>query len=129
MSEALDAWLEAVREGVRAAESTGGTFGRDARILPTTGSTNDDVARAAAAGAAEGYAVIAAEQTAGRGRRGAAWHSPAAHGLYCSLLLRPARWPVVIDTPSSPASGLVTLMAGVAVAQAIGDACRARVEL
>jgi BirA family biotin operon repressor/biotin-[acetyl-CoA-carboxylase] ligase len=52
-------------------------------------STNDEAVRRAEAGAGEGTLVVAAEQGAGRGRRGRAWISPPGN-LYCSLLLRPA---------------------------------------
>jgi BirA family biotin operon repressor/biotin-[acetyl-CoA-carboxylase] ligase len=124
VSTGLPEWLAAVKSGVAAASADAGAFGQHVSVLTTTGSTNDDVARAASDGAPEGYTVIAAEQTAGRGRRGAAWHSPAAHGLYLSTLLRPDRWTAVRTDPASPASTLVTLMAGVAVVSAIADACR-----
>ena len=53
-----------------------------------TGSTNDDAKRLARAGAPEGTLVVAAEQTAGRGRFGRTWSSPAA-GAYLSAVLRP----------------------------------------
>src|SRR5207249_5860108 len=39
----------------------------------------------ARAGAAEGATVIAERQTAGRGRLGRQWHSPAGVNLYCSI--------------------------------------------
>ena len=124
VSTDLATWLAAVRSGVAAAGVDAGAFGQHVSVLTTTGSTNDDVARAAFDGAPEGYTVIAGEQTAGRGRRGAAWYSPAAHGLYLSTLLRPDRWTAVRTDPASPASTLVTLMAGVAVVSAIGDVCQ-----
>ena len=92
MSIDVAAWLAAVRAGVAQAVPRAGAFAQHVSLRTTTGSTNDDVARAAVEGAPEGYTVIAAEQTAGRGRRGASWHSPAAHGLYLSTLLRPDRW-------------------------------------
>jgi BirA family transcriptional regulator, biotin operon repressor / biotin---[acetyl-CoA-carboxylase] ligase len=60
-------------------------------LVGSVGSTNDEARRLAAAGAEEGTVVIAEEQTAGRGRRGAAWHSPPGAGLYVSILLRPSR--------------------------------------
>ena len=129
MSLDLSAWLEAVRLGVGGAGPAAGPFATHVHVLDTTGSTNDDVARAAQVGAPEGYTVIAAEQTAGRGRRGATWFSPPAHGLYMSTLLRPDGWPVSRDAPDSPATSLITLMAGVAVASAIADVCQAHVEL
>jgi BirA family biotin operon repressor/biotin-[acetyl-CoA-carboxylase] ligase len=58
--------------------------------LAACGSTNDAVRELAAAGAPEGTIVVADEQTAGRGTKGRAWHSPPGLGLYASLLLRPA---------------------------------------
>jgi BirA family biotin operon repressor/biotin-[acetyl-CoA-carboxylase] ligase len=127
VSAALDAWLAAVRAG--AARAQAGAFAHHVSVRATTGSTNDEVARAAVEGAPEGYTVIAAEQTAGRGRRGASWHSPAAHGLYVSTLLRPDRWSALAGEQGAAASSLVTLMAGVAVAEAVREACGAAVEL
>lgn len=62
-------------------------------------STNTEVARLAAGGADEGLAVVADEQTAGRGRLQRAWSSTKGAGLYFSILLRPAlasdRWPLI----------------------------------
>ena len=114
-------WLDAVRDGVVSAQPRAGAFAQHVSVRATTGSTNDDVALAAAQGAPEGYTVIAGEQTAGRGRRGASWHSPAGHGLYLSTLLRPDRWPSMRVDAVSPAGSLVTLMAGVAVVTAVAD--------
>ena len=54
-----------------------------------TGSTNADMKRMADAGAAEGTVLIAAKQTAGRGRLGRSFYSPEGCGLYMSILLRP----------------------------------------
>ena len=121
MSTDLAAWLAAVKNGVAVASVDAGAFGQHVSVLTSTGSTNDDVARAAFDGAPEGYTVIAAEQTAGRGRRGAAWHSPAAAGLYLSTLLRPEKWPSMRLDSTSPAGSLVTLMAGVAVVTALRE--------
>lgn len=129
MTLALPAWLDAVRLGIGAAGPSAGAFGQHVHVLTTTASTNDDVARAALVGAPEGHTVVAAEQTEGRGRRGAAWYSPPAQGLYLSTLLRPDRWPITHRAPDTPAASLITLMAGVAVASAIGDVCGMPVEL
>jgi BirA family transcriptional regulator, biotin operon repressor / biotin---[acetyl-CoA-carboxylase] ligase len=78
-------------------------------------STNTEVARQASEGAAEGLAIIADEQTAGRGRLQRAWSSPKGAGLYFSILLRPViaveRWP------------LITFMAALAVGDALSEAC------
>jgi len=57
--------------------------------LHSVGSTNDEAARLAEAGAPEGTVVWAREQTGGRGRRGRRWASPVGN-LYSSTILRPA---------------------------------------
>ncbi len=82
--------------------------------LPTVGSTND----VAASMAIEGAVVVADEQTAGRGRRGHSWFSPAGSGLYVSVVLTPARARV----DPARASLLLTLAAGVAIAEGISAA-------
>ncbi|HEX6283770.1 MAG TPA: biotin--[acetyl-CoA-carboxylase] ligase [Pyrinomonadaceae bacterium] len=62
-------------------------------------STNSEVARFAVQGAEEGLAIVADEQTAGRGRLQRSWSSPKGAGLYFSILLRPKiapdRWPLL----------------------------------
>jgi len=55
----------------------------------TCTSTNDVAREMALRGAPEGTAVVAEEQTAGRGTKGRSWHSPRGKGLYVSLVLRP----------------------------------------
>ena len=54
-----------------------------------TGSTNDDIMRMADEGAAQGTLAVASHQTAGKGRRGRTWLSPAGKNVYMSILLRP----------------------------------------
>ena len=54
-------------------------------------STNDLALEWAANGATEGTVIVARAQTAGRGRQGRRWVSPADVGLYVSLILRPCR--------------------------------------
>lgn len=71
------------------------------------GSTNDVAAALASSGAPHGTTVLAGRQTAGRGRRGRTWHSPPGAGLYLSTVLR------------GPQSPLLTLLAGVAAAEAV----------
>ena len=62
-------------------------------------STNSELARLAAEGAAEGTSIVAEEQTAGRGRLQRTWVSPKGAGLYFSCLLRPKipqeQWPII----------------------------------
>jgi BirA family transcriptional regulator, biotin operon repressor / biotin---[acetyl-CoA-carboxylase] ligase len=84
-------------------------------------STNTELARLGSEGAAEGLAVLADEQTAGRGRLQRAWSSPKGAGLYFSILLRPAipqnHWP------------LITFMAALAVGDALSEACGLRTDI
>ncbi len=54
-----------------------------------TGSTNDDAVKLAIKGAPHGFGVLAATQSAGKGRLGKQWLSPTGTGLYCSTILRP----------------------------------------
>jgi BirA family biotin operon repressor/biotin-[acetyl-CoA-carboxylase] ligase len=63
--------------------------GRRVVYYSSLGSTMDEARREAEAGAPEGTAVIAEEQTAGRGRFGRNWVSPAGQNLYVTLVLRP----------------------------------------
>jgi len=79
--------------------------------LSETGSTNDDVRKAAENGAAEGHVVWALKQKAGRGRGGRLWQSPEGN-LYFSVLLRPAL----------PAEdwGLYSFVFALAVSDAVG---------
>jgi BirA family biotin operon repressor/biotin-[acetyl-CoA-carboxylase] ligase len=80
-------------------------------LLASTGSTNADAADAARAGAAEGYVVVADEQTLGRGRLGRSWATPPGTGLAVSVVLRP---------PLPPErTGWLPLLVGVAVVDAV----------
>ncbi len=69
--------------------------------------------------------VIAETQTAGRGRRGRRWFSPPGSGLYVSLVLAPARARLAPER----ATALVTLAAGVALAEAIETATGLRPDI
>ncbi|SRR6266536_577358 len=84
----------------------------DLRVVAETGSTNADVAAAARGGAPEGLVLVAERQTAGRGRLGRVWESPARAGIAASVLLRP--------TGVDPARfGWLPLLAGVALVEAV----------
>jgi len=84
-------------------------------FFTTIGSTNDVAAALAGAGSGEGAIVIAEAQTAGRGRRGHSWFSPPGAGLYVSVVLAPGR----ARTAPDRATSLITLCAGVAIAEAV----------
>jgi BirA family transcriptional regulator, biotin operon repressor / biotin---[acetyl-CoA-carboxylase] ligase len=77
-------------------------------------STMDVALAAVDEGAAEGLVIVADEQTAGRGRRGRVWSSPAGAGLYMSFVLRPG-----VHTLPAGALSLLPLAAAVAVRGAI----------
>jgi BirA family transcriptional regulator, biotin operon repressor / biotin---[acetyl-CoA-carboxylase] ligase len=64
-------------------------FGREVIYMKTVDSTNNLALMLAAQGADHGTLVTADRQTAGRGRRGREWYSPAGSNLYMSLILRP----------------------------------------
>src|SRR5579884_1145421 len=84
-----------------------------------TASTQTLVRAAAAAGAADGYCVVAAEQTAGRGRHGRRWHAPAGTALLTSVLLR-------IDGQLLPG---LPFAAGLAVVDALAGTARLEAQL
>ena len=83
-------------------------IGRSVRYYQSTGSTMDDAAEWARAGAEEGAVVVAETQTASRGRMGRRWISDDGN-LYFSALFRP-------DAAALP---LLSPLAGVAVARSI----------
>jgi BirA family biotin operon repressor/biotin-[acetyl-CoA-carboxylase] ligase len=72
--------------------------------LAECGSTNDEAARLARAGARHGTVVIAEAQKAGRGRDGRVWESQTG-GLYMSAVLRPPL-PLVDVPPMTLAIGI-----------------------
>ena len=80
------------------------------RTVAETGSTNDDVAALARAGAGEGVWLRAERQSGGRGRQGRGWHSPAGN-LYASTLVR-------LRSSDPPAPSLA-LLAAVALHETI----------
>ncbi|MGI9091967.1 MAG: biotin--[acetyl-CoA-carboxylase] ligase [Mycobacteriales bacterium] len=83
-------------------------------VVNEAGSTNADLAAAAASGASEGTVLIAESQVAGTGRMGRTWLAPPRAGLTFSVLLRPAGVP--------PARrGWLPLLAGIAVADAVDE--------
>jgi BirA family transcriptional regulator, biotin operon repressor / biotin---[acetyl-CoA-carboxylase] ligase len=90
-------------------------------VRAETASTNADAAIAAEHGEAEGFVVVAEEQTAGRGRRDRQWTSPPRAGLTVSVLLRPGLARPERDWPALPAGafGWLPLMAGVALMEAV----------
>ena len=95
-----------------------GAIGKPAYYFSETTSTNDIAAAYAEQGAPEGTTIVAASQTAGRGRLGRTWYSPPGAGLYMSVVLRQAR-----------VAPYLTLAGGVAVAEGVRAATGLPVEI
>jgi len=84
-------------------------------VLGSVDSTNTYLKRLALSSAKGNLAVIADHQSAGRGRMGRSFESPAGKGVYLSLLLRPH----IPPAEALPATGLCA----VAVRRAIQKVC------
>jgi len=122
-----------IADALAASRDRRGVFGAPLFYFPTIGSTNDVASRLASGGAPEGTTVAAEAQTSGRGRLGRTWFSPQGAGLYVSLVIRPdVGGRAGLGGAPSAASGLpavVTLAAGVALAEAIRDATGLQAEI
>ncbi len=86
--------------------------------LSETGSTNDVLRGLASEGAPAGQIVLADRQTAGRGRVGRSFLSPAGRGIYMSALFRPSE--PVEDLPE------LTAWAAAGLCGAVEKACGVR---
>jgi BirA family biotin operon repressor/biotin-[acetyl-CoA-carboxylase] ligase len=84
--------------------------------LDRVDSTNSEAERQLADGCAVPLVILAREQTAGRGRRGRAWHSPAAGNLYCTFVFRPKIEPARMQD--------FTLWMGLNVCELIANFCK-----
>jgi BirA family biotin operon repressor/biotin-[acetyl-CoA-carboxylase] ligase len=109
-----------VRSELQRVSARLGPFAHRTHWLSTTGSTNDVAAHLAEVGATEGTTVVAEAQTAGRGRYGREWFSPAGAGLYVSVVLKPLNMDA-LARKSNP-TALLTLASGVAIVEGIKSA-------
>ena len=89
--------------------------GRPVFYYDELASTNLQAKLDAENGAGEGTLIVADMQTAGRGRKGKGWSSPAGTNVYFTLILKP-------DYDVEQAS-MVTLVMGMAVAEGIRATC------
>lgn len=89
--------------------------GHPVHYFEKLGSTNIQAELEAENGAAEGTLVVADMQTAGRGRRGRGWSSPAGTNVYFTLILRPSYAP--------DRAPVITLVMALAVAEGIFETC------
>jgi BirA family transcriptional regulator, biotin operon repressor / biotin---[acetyl-CoA-carboxylase] ligase len=86
---------------------------RSVEVVEEVGSTNAELAKAAAADAPEGTVLVAEHQAAGRGRLDRTWISPPRAGVTVSFLLRP-------DVPAAR-RGWLPLLTGVALAESVAE--------
>ena len=91
------------------------TLGRRIEYHDQLDSTNRAAGELARQGAAEGAVVVADAQTAGRGRMGRRWESPAGENLYFSVLLTPDVEPARVPQ--------LALVAAVAVHEGLAECC------
>lgn len=84
-------------------------------------STNIRISELAKDGAKHGTVVVADKQTAGKGRRGRTWESPAGTNLYFSILLRPE-----IEVEKAP---MLTLIMAYSVAKVLQEEWKLEVSI
>lgn len=101
------------REAITSALLRPGGLWRSVEVVPEAGSTNTDLVIRSKEGAPEGTVLVTEHQTAGKGRLGRDFTTPARAALTFSLLVRPA-------VPSDRLGWLSPLM-GVAAVAAIGE--------
>ena len=92
-----------------------GPYSAPVQLYDTLESTNRTAKLLALEGTAHGTLVLAGGQTAGRGRLGRSFASPAGKGVYCSVVLRP-------PLPAANAQ-TATIGAAVAVCRAVQMLC------
>jgi BirA family biotin operon repressor/biotin-[acetyl-CoA-carboxylase] ligase len=90
-------------------------LGQKVHVYGEVSSTQTIAHALVASGASEGTLVLAEAQTAGRGRMGRAWHSPAGKGIWMSLVLTP-KVPVYFMPQ-------LTLLSAVALCRSIQKVC------
>ena len=122
MSRSAERWSRAPLDAVsvrswlsRYQPAAGAPTWPEPLLLATAGSTNTELANLLAAGPLpEGTCIVAEHQSAGKGRQGRVWASPAGAGLWFS---------VVIDIAAvAPARrGLLPLAAGLGVSDALTE--------
>ncbi len=94
-------------------------IGREVIVFDTTDSTNDVAAHYAREGNYDGLAVFAEQQRRGRGRLQRTWLATKGNSLLCSILLH----------ENGRIGGHFSLLAGLAVAEAVDRCCRTRTRI
>ena len=97
------------------------SLGRSLHLFDEITSTNDAALTLASAKAADGTAVLAEGQTAGKGRLGRRWDSPPHLNIYCSVILNTFQF--------SRNPSWMPLVTGLALSEAIQESCAVRLAL
>ena len=97
------------------------SLGRSLHMFDEIASTNDVALTLASAKAADGTAVLAERQTAGKGRLGRRWDSPPHLNIYCSVILNTFQF--------SRNPSWMPLVTGLALSEAIQESCAVRLAL
>jgi len=92
-------------------------IGHDLYYYDSTSSTNVQAKKLAEEGAPDGSVIVADQQSAGRGRRGRAWASPAGMNLYFTVLLRPT----IAPDKASMLTLVMALAVAIAIRRTLGD--------
>ena len=95
--------------------------GYPVKFYDSLSSTNLQAKLDAENGAEEGTLIVADMQTAGRGRKGRSWSSPAGTNIYFTLILKPK---FAVELAS-----MVTLVMGMAAAEGIRKTCGVEAEI
>ncbi|CAM3057987.1 biotin--[acetyl-CoA-carboxylase] ligase [Tsukamurella hominis] len=91
-----------------------GTRWHEVSVVPSTGSTNADLADGVRAGDEPGRVLIADVQTAGRGRHQRPWSAPSGTQLSISVT-------VAVPAAAAPRAGWLSLVTGVAAVAAVRE--------
>ena len=114
--------MSELEAGLSAYQASHGLIGHTISYAREVSSTNDVAVAAGRAGAAEGFVAVAEAQSAGRGRLGRPWRSPAGTSLLVSALFRPPE-------PLVTAASRVTMVCGLALAEAVREVADVPVRL
>lgn len=109
LKESGDAYSQAELQSIMSSKWAG----KNPLFFEKVDSTNNMVRTLAEQGAPEGTLVVAANQTAGKGRRGRSWSAPEGTSIAMSILLRP-------EFPPERAS-MLTLVMAMAIARGIRE--------
>lgn len=109
LKESGDAYSQAELQSIMSSKWAG----KNLLFFEKVDSTNNMVRTLAEQGAPEGTLVVAANQTAGKGRRGRSWSAPEGTSIAMSILLRP-------EFPPERAS-MLTLVMAMAIARGIRE--------